>query len=91
MSITQQYAFNGLNTEFVEFIHSRLFLINNEDSAFIEAIDTDSKINRLTAIDDKIFEVRYKMLMDGKSNSDKEALEALMELKERLIHRKEFR
>ncbi|PRW84371.1 hypothetical protein C7A11_26650 [Pseudomonas simiae] len=88
MNIINEYALEGLNTQFIYYIHTRLGFINNDDLDFIETIDHSNTGERVKAIDEKILEVKYEILMSGKTNVTTEALEALRELKERLIYRK---
>uniref|UniRef100_U9SPD2 Uncharacterized protein n=1 Tax=Rhizophagus irregularis (strain DAOM 181602 / DAOM 197198 / MUCL 43194) TaxID=747089 RepID=U9SPD2_RHIID len=58
IAITNKYEFSGINKDFISYIHSRLELISNDDSDFIEAIDSGNPRERISAIDDKILERR---------------------------------
>ncbi len=91
MNIINEYEFKGLNTQFIYFIHTRLGFMNNDDIDFIEKIEHSSNSDRVKAIDEKILEVKYEILLKGKTNVTTEAIEALRELKERLLNRKKKR
>ncbi|HCE9854928.1 TPA: hypothetical protein NH480_002820 [Pseudomonas aeruginosa] len=91
IAITNKYEFSGINKDFISYIHSRLELISNDDSDFIEAIDSGNPRERISAIDDKILEVKHRGLILGKTIIGVEAIEALTELKERIKHRAKIR
>lgn len=87
-TITDRYALRGLNRDFMSHIHNRLEDMNNDDSDFFEVIDSGNTVERLAAIDDKIFEIKQLRLVIGRNLQNIEILEALTELKERLQHRR---
>lgn len=87
LTITDRYELSGINKDFSNYIHSRLALINNDDSEFWARLDIASAKERIEVINDKIFQVKIASLIFGKTLDDKEALEALSELKERIKHR----
>lgn len=86
-TISDIYELSGLNKDFSNYIHRRLALINNDDSEFWSKLDSATPRERIEVINDKIFQVKHTSLIFGKTLDDREALEALSELKERIKHR----